>query len=64
MHQYFEQVLSFDFKDKIASLNIPTLIIAGTRDLITPNHYAKFIYNKVKNSKYYEVENGTLYSAF
>ncbi|EDN72476.1 hydrolase, alpha/beta fold [Beggiatoa sp. SS] len=58
---YIHQVLQFDFRSQIASIQIPTLVIAGGEDQITPPHYAEWIHNNIKGSKYEKLEKGGHY---
>ncbi len=42
---------SIDFRDILADIRIPTLIIVGELDMITPVWAAKFLHENIKNSK-------------
>jgi len=58
---YIHQVLQFDFRSQIASIQIPTLVIAGGEDQITPPRYAEWIHNNIKGSKYEKLDKGGHY---
>ncbi len=42
---------NFDVLDKIASINVPCLIICGNEDKLTPTKYSQYFKDKVKDSK-------------
>ena len=42
---------NFDMMDKIDQINISSLIIVGSDDLLTPLKYANFLHDKLKNSR-------------
>jgi len=58
---YIHQVLQFDFRSQMASIQIPTLVIAGGEDHITPPRYAEWIHNNIKGSKYEKLDKGGHY---
>ncbi|HIE00798.1 MAG TPA: alpha/beta fold hydrolase [Thiotrichaceae bacterium] len=58
---YIHQVLQFDFRSQIASIQIPTLVIAGGEDHIAPPRYAEWIHNNIKGSRYEKLDKGGHY---
>ena len=48
---------SFDVTDRIASIQIPTLILCGALDLMTPPKYSILLLEKIQNSRFHLVEN-------
>ncbi len=42
---------NFDVMDKVASINVPCLIICGNEDKLTPTKYSQYFKDKVKDSK-------------
>ncbi|MEW6381937.1 MAG: alpha/beta fold hydrolase [bacterium] len=58
---YTDQVFKFDFREKISTLAIPTLVIAGGRDKVTPPASGKYICDKIKGSHYCELKTGGHY---
>lgn len=47
----------FDILDEIDKINVPTLLVAGTRDIITPIYEMKKIQERIVNSKMVIIEN-------
>ncbi|WP_375327252.1 alpha/beta fold hydrolase [Candidatus Tisiphia endosymbiont of Nemotelus uliginosus] len=43
---YFNEVFKHDYRDKIRSINTPTLIIAGEQDMLTTVKDAEYMHNK------------------
>lgn len=43
--------LKINFKDSLIKINIPTLIIAGLKDVFTPPYHAEELNNRISNSK-------------
>jgi 3-oxoadipate enol-lactonase len=58
---YFSQVLRFDYSKQVSSIHVPTLVIAGGRDELTPPVCARYIYDRVEDSEYHELEQGGHY---
>lgn len=50
--------LPFDDKYKTENINVPTLILSGTRDTQTPVPWATFVDSKLSNSKQFILQNG------
>lgn len=50
--------LPFDEKYDIEKINVPTLILSGTRDFQTPVPWATFVDSKLNNSKQFILQNG------
>jgi len=44
--------LNFNVKDRISQISIPTLIISGREDALTPLHSAEHIHRSIKGSKW------------
>lgn len=44
-----------DFRDQLGSISVPTLVISGTLDAVTPPAGGRFIYEHVKESQFEEV---------
>lgn len=62
--EWFEALLrlsrsskEFDILDEIVQIRIPTLLIAGTRDIITPVYEMRKIKDRIKNSSMVIIEN-------
>jgi pimeloyl-ACP methyl ester carboxylesterase len=47
----------FDVMDRAAAINVPTLIVCGTADLLTPIKYSEYLNRAIKNSTLISVEN-------
>lgn len=50
-HDDFYACDNFDVMDKISRINIPTLIICGEDDELTPVKYSEYLHSKIKNSE-------------
>jgi len=42
---------NFDVMDKVASINVPCLIVCGNEDKLTPIKYSQYLKDKIKDSK-------------
>ncbi|TFG24998.1 MAG: alpha/beta hydrolase [Promethearchaeota archaeon] len=42
---------NFDVMDKVASINVPCLIVCGNEDKLTPVKYSQYFKDKIKDSK-------------
>lgn len=47
----FHAIASYDVKEKLPSLNLPTLLLAGEQDILAPLYIAKEMHEKIKDSK-------------
>lgn len=48
----FEELLKFDELSNISDISVPTLVIAGDRDFITPVSYQKELSDRIRGSQY------------
>ena len=53
----FELCNEFDVMDRVHNIAIPTLIIVGKDDIMTPIKYAQYLHDKIPNSDLRIVEN-------
>jgi len=51
VHTDFKICDNFDVIEKIDGIDVPTLIIVGKYDKLTPVKYSKFFHNNIQNSK-------------
>ncbi len=49
--QDFKACSAFDIRDELSNLKIPTLIICGENDIMTPTKYSTYLHEKISNSK-------------
>jgi pimeloyl-ACP methyl ester carboxylesterase len=49
----------FDVMEQVQNINIPTLIIVGTEDVMTPVKYANYLANKIQSSKLVVINGAT-----
>jgi pimeloyl-ACP methyl ester carboxylesterase len=49
----------FDIMDKVEQIQIPTLIICGGEDMMTPPKYSSYLANKIKGAKLLVLDGGT-----
>ena len=59
--RYMEEVLRFDVWDRVAQINLPTLLITGGQDAITPPRYSEYLNKQIKNSEYHLLKEGGHY---
>jgi pimeloyl-ACP methyl ester carboxylesterase len=45
--------------DKVEQIQIPTLIICGGEDMMTPPKYSSYLANKIKGAKLLVLDGGT-----
>jgi pimeloyl-ACP methyl ester carboxylesterase len=58
----FSELGKHDREDILEKIQVPTLIIYGTRDLFTPAEFAIKMAEKIKNAEIFAVENGSHYT--
>jgi pimeloyl-ACP methyl ester carboxylesterase len=51
----------FDIMDKVSQITVPTLVICGTDDDMTPVKYSQYLADKIAGAKLVVVEGGTHY---
>lgn len=49
----------FDIMDRVQEMKVPTLVIVGTEDVMTPVKYAQYLANKIPGSKLVIIEGAT-----
>lgn len=47
----------FDIRDKVKNINLPTLIISGEEDILTPVKYGQFLKDNIKGSVFHVIKN-------
>ncbi len=52
----FELCNNFDIMDKVSQIELPTLIIVGDGDAMTPIKYSTFLHDKIKGSAMHVIE--------
>lgn len=55
----FEQLIQEDNRDDLKKLNVPTLVIAGEKDALTPSHKQQEIANSIPKSEIFLIPNGS-----
>jgi pimeloyl-ACP methyl ester carboxylesterase len=50
IHRDFELCNLFDIMDTVSNISVPTLIIVGEDDVMTPVKYANYLHTNIKNS--------------
>jgi len=48
---YFRTCDNFDILDRVQEINVPTLAICGTEDIMTPPKYTQYMVEKMPNAK-------------
>ena len=48
----------FDLRQKLANITLPTLVISGTTDRMTPPKFGKFLAAHIPQTQYVEIERG------
>ena len=41
----------FDIMDEVKNINVPTLIISGDKDILTPVKYSEYLFNQIRGAK-------------
>jgi len=59
--QDFKACNSFDVRNSISTISLPTLIICGEEDMMTPCKYSTFMHEKISNSELSIVSNSGHY---
>jgi len=49
----------FDIMDKVGQIKVPTLVICGSADEVTPPKYAQYLADKITGSKLIVIDGGT-----
>ncbi len=49
----------FDIMDRVQNIKLPTLVLCGTEDIMTPVKYANYLANKITGSVMVVIEGGT-----
>ncbi|EKD52446.1 MAG: alpha/beta fold family hydrolase [uncultured bacterium] len=60
--QLLDRLAEHDASDVLAKINVPTLIIAGTKDVMTPSHIARGMAEQIKDSELFILNNASHYS--
>jgi len=61
-HQLFAHMGEHDARDILSTIEVPTLIIAGEKDVLTPPRASQYMADKIDNSQLFLVPQGTHYS--
>lgn len=56
MHRDFKTCEGFDVRDRLREIDVPTLVIVGAEDKLTPPDFNREIAENVPNGKYVEIE--------
>ena len=46
----------FNIMDEVEKINVPTLIISGDKDILTPSKYGEYLHQKIYGSQFYIVK--------
>ncbi len=57
MHGDFAACDAFDVRDRLGEVHVPTLVIGGSADRLTPIKYAQFLAQNIPGAQLVEVEN-------
>lgn len=49
---------NFDLMERISEIELPTLILCGDRDFMTPLKYSEYLHEKIKNSRFLPFKGG------
>lgn len=61
-HEVLDHLCLHDASDVLPKITIPTLIISGNRDVITPDHAAERMAQKIPNAELFVINDGSHYS--
>lgn len=62
LHEILDHLGKHDASDVLTQITVPTLIIAGHHDILTPSSTAEFMAKKIPNAEFFVVNNGSHYS--
>ena len=54
----YQAVNSFDVRDQLRLIQVPTLIISGTVDSMTPSGYSQYLHDHIPGSQFVQIEGG------
>lgn len=57
--ELFHHVMNFDGTDVLFNINVPTLVIAGEKDAITPTDFQKDLAHKIEGAEFFFVPYGS-----
>lgn len=57
--ELFEQLLSFDGASALSLIEVPALIIAGDRDMLTPTSFQREMHSAIRNSEFLLIPYGS-----
>jgi pimeloyl-ACP methyl ester carboxylesterase len=57
--QLFDQMMSYDGRPVLERIAVPTLIISGTADTVTPKQYQENLHKKIRGSEFITVPYGS-----
>ena len=49
---------SFDIMDRVREIKIPTLIITGSADLMTPSKYGQYLHDQISDAQWIDIKDG------
>lgn len=55
----FEEMMIFNGDDILPKISVPTLIVSGENDAVTPQHFQKQLHDNIKNSELLKVPYGS-----
>jgi pimeloyl-ACP methyl ester carboxylesterase len=55
----FESMMSYDGKPVLARVNVPTMIIGGKKDSVTPQKHQEEVHQLIRGSEFFMVHYGS-----
>lgn len=57
--KFFDEIIRYDGRPVIEKINVPTLIVSGEKDAVTPKQFQREMHEKIKGSDFFFVPYGT-----
>jgi len=56
IYRDFEACNQFDIMDKVSKISVPTLILVGNQDIMTPVKYSEYLHEKIPHSTLHTID--------
>ena len=50
---------AFDIMDRVGAIRLPTLVLCGSNDVMTPEKYSHYLHDKIEGSEIRIIEGGS-----
>ena len=56
IHRDFIACNEFDIMDKVSDISVPTLILVGNQDVMTPAKFSEYLHDRIPKSTLYTID--------